>query len=221
MNVLPYIAQSNNKTDGVIITFIDITLRIKDLKEQEKFIAEHELLLDTIAHDIKNPLTSLSLTIKLLKKVPVNGVPKLPQLLRTLESSMIKDIISDLAQNRWQGQPYQALEELLDLQNIVEDIRLTLSGQLQDSKAVLKVQMGKSEVTFARRKLRSILYNLISKAIKHKSSERVPHILIKSMEQDGSWLYMFQIMVLALTSKTNKAYLKNISEKPLKLREMA
>lgn len=187
MNVLPYIVQKSNKTDGVIITFIDITARIRDLKEQEKLIAEHELLMDTIAHDIKNPLTSLSLTIELLKKLPEKGMAKFPSLLGTVESSLMKmkDIISDLVQNRWQGQRYQAVEELLDIQNILEDVRLTLSAQLQESKAVLKVEIGISEITFARRKLRSILYNLVSNAIKYSAEDRIPHIQIKSIEQDG------------------------------------
>src|SRR5690606_17887997 len=44
MNILPYIKQRDKKTNGVIITFIDITSRIKDLKEQEKLIADHETL---------------------------------------------------------------------------------------------------------------------------------------------------------------------------------
>lgn len=64
MNILPYIIRKENKTDGVIITFVDITSRIQDLKEQEKLIAEHELLFDTIVHDIKNPLLGHSLTIQ-------------------------------------------------------------------------------------------------------------------------------------------------------------
>jgi two-component system phosphate regulon sensor histidine kinase PhoR len=50
MNILPYKVFKEEKTNGVIITFVDITDRIRDLKEQEKLIAEHELLLDTIAH---------------------------------------------------------------------------------------------------------------------------------------------------------------------------
>ncbi len=56
MNIIPYIKQSDNKTNGVIITFVEITFRIKDLKEQEKLISDHEILLDTLSHDIKNPL---------------------------------------------------------------------------------------------------------------------------------------------------------------------
>ena len=187
MNVLPYIVQKNKKTDGVIITFIDITVRIRDLKEQEKLIAEHELLLDTIAHDIKNPLTSLGLTVEMLKKLPVKGVPRFPDLVAKVENSLgkMKDIISDLVQNRWQGQRYQAVEELLDLQNILEDVRLTLSSQLQESNAVLKTEIGISEITFARRKLRSILYNLVSNALKYSAKDRVPKILIKSTKEDG------------------------------------
>lgn len=76
MNILPYIVIKNNKTNGVIITFIDITSRIRDLKEQEKLIMEHELLLDTISHDIKTLLTSLGLTIEMLKKVPEKVMEK-------------------------------------------------------------------------------------------------------------------------------------------------
>ena len=187
MNVLPYIVQKSGKTDGVIITFIDISARIRDLKEQEKLISEHELLLDTIAHDIKNPMTSLGLAIELLKKLPEKGMAKFPVLLSKAEGSLVKmtDIIADLVHNRWQGQKYQAVEELLDLQNILEDVRLTLAAQLQESQAELKVEIGVSEITFARRKLRSILYNLVSNAIKYGAADRVPKILFKSTEQDG------------------------------------
>jgi len=187
MNILPYIIHKDKKTNGVIITFIDITARIKDLKEQEKMIAEHELLLDTIAHDIKNPLTALGLNVELLKKLPEKGMARFPALLRNVDNSLgkMKDIISDLVNSRWQGQRYQPLEELLDLQNILEDVRLTLSQQIQDSKAVLKIDIGISEVTFARRKLRSILYNLVSNAIKYRSPDRPPIIEIKTFEQKG------------------------------------
>ena len=59
MNILPYVQQIDKKTNGVIVTFVEITSRIKDLKEQEELIADHETLLDTISHDVKNPLSGL------------------------------------------------------------------------------------------------------------------------------------------------------------------
>ena len=187
MNILPYIVQKGKKTNGVIITFIDITARIKDLKEQEKLIAEHELLLDTIAHDIKNPITSLGLTIELLKKLPEKGMARFPVLLSNVENSLVKmkDIISDLVQTRWQDKRYQAHEELLVLQNILEDVRLTLAPQLKEAEAVLTFKIGASEITFARRKLRSVLYNLVSNALKYSDASRKPEISIKSFVRKG------------------------------------
>lgn len=63
MNIIPYVKRIDNLTNGVIITFIEITRRVKDLQEQEKLISDHETLLDTISHDIKNPLTNLLLSV--------------------------------------------------------------------------------------------------------------------------------------------------------------
>ncbi|PST83124.1 ATP-binding protein [Pedobacter yulinensis] len=187
MNIIPYLIRREKKNNGVIITFVDITARIRDLREQEKLIAEHELLLDTIAHDIKNPLTALGMTIDMLKKIPEKGMERFPRLLQNVESSLLKmkTIIADLVQSRWQGPRYQAVDELLDLQNILEDVRLTLSHQIQHSSALIRTEVGVSEITFARRKLRSVIYNLVNNAIKYRSDERRPEINIRSYEADG------------------------------------
>jgi two-component system phosphate regulon sensor histidine kinase PhoR len=182
MNILPYHVKKENKTNGVIITFIDITARITDLKEQEKMIAEHELLLDTISHDIKNPLTALGMTVQLLSRVPEKGMDHFPQLLGNVRSSLdkINEIIYDLVQARWVKHRYQAQEELLDLQNIIEDVRLALAPQIQKSKVRFTYEIQASEITFARRKLRSVIYNLVNNAIKYCSPDRKPEICIKS-----------------------------------------
>jgi len=187
MNILPYHVKKQNKTNGVIITFVEVTMRIKDLKEQEKLIAEHEMLLDTIAHDIKTPLTSLGLTIEMLKKVPEKGMEKFPALLSIVENSLInmQQIINDLTKSRWQQHKYQAVEELLNFEHIIEDVRLTLAPQIEESKAVIKSEIQVSEIVFVRRKLRSIVYNLVNNAIKYRSPERKPEIFIKTEEENG------------------------------------
>ncbi len=69
MNILPFISLKNQKSDGAIITFIEITARIKDLKIQEKRIAENALLLDTLSHDLKNPLANAISAMALCKTV--------------------------------------------------------------------------------------------------------------------------------------------------------
>ncbi|WP_068397704.1 ATP-binding protein [Pedobacter cryoconitis] len=187
MNILPYLVRKENKTNGVIITFVDITPRIRDLKEQEKLITEHELLLDTIAHDIKNPLLALGLTIQMLKKLPEKKIERFPVLLENVERSLfqMKKVIGDLVDSRWQEQRYQAENELLDLQNIIEDVRLTLAPQIAEAKASIIVKnLETSQIKFVRRKLRSVIYNLLNNAIKYAHPDRSPNILISSYQED-------------------------------------
>jgi len=186
MNILPYLVAKEKKSNGVIITFVEITSRIRDLKEQEKLISEHELLLDTISHDIKTPLTSLGLTIEMLKKIPEKGMERFPFLLEKVEISLSKmqDIIRDLTDSRQFEQRYKAVEELLDFEHILEDVRLTLAPQILESGAVIKSEMHHSQILFVRRKLRSILYNLINNSIKYRVEARPILINIKVYEED-------------------------------------
>ena len=187
MNILPYFIKKLNQTNGVIITFVEITMRIKDLREQEKLIAEHEMLLDTISHDIKSPLTSLGLTIGLLKQVPEKGLERFPVLLAKVESSMLnmQQIINDLTNARWKQHKYQAQEELLSFEHIIEDVRLTLAAQIEESRALITSKIAVSQVMFVRRKLRSVVYNLVNNAIKYRAKDRRPEISIETTEEDG------------------------------------
>ena len=185
MNIIPYVVQKNNKANGVIITFVEITMRVKDLKEQEKLISDHETLLDTISHDIKSPLTSMVLTISQLKKVPLEKPPAFQTLFNVLESSIRKmqHVINDLTDAGKQKHRYKAQEELLNFENILEDVRLTLAVNIKESGATIKSDIHVSEILYSRRKLRSIIYNLISNAIKFTPADRKPEIFIKTQRE--------------------------------------
>lgn len=187
MNILPYIIRKEKRTNGVIITFVEITSRVKDLKEQEKLITEHELLLDTIAHDIKNPLLALGLAIQMLKKLPEKSMEKYPLLLGHVESSLLqmKKVINDLVDTRWENRKYQAETELVDLQNIIEDVRLTLAPQIMETQTSIREEIQVSEICFVRRKLRSVIYNLLNNAIKYTPEGKKPEILIRSYQENG------------------------------------
>jgi two-component system phosphate regulon sensor histidine kinase PhoR len=170
----------------VIITFVEITMRIKDLKEQEKLIADYEILLDTISHDIKSPLTSLMLAIKELKNVPPGRPKEYEMLINILERSIgkMQSIISELTDVGKQKHKYEAEEELLSFENILEDVRLTLSANIIESGAAIKSEIHVSEIFYSRRKLRSLIYNLVNNAIKFRSPDRKPEIFIKTEKEN-------------------------------------
>jgi two-component system phosphate regulon sensor histidine kinase PhoR len=186
MNIIPYIKMKDNKTDGVIITFVEITMRIKDLKAQEKLIADHEILLDTISHDIKNPLTNLVMAIELFKGVSPNDEKKFNSLLKIVEGALTKmqKLITELTEVRKDEHKYKAEEELLNFEHILEDVRLTLSDNIIASHAIISSEINISEITFSRRKLRTIIYNLINNAIKFKATERQPQIVVTTNKED-------------------------------------
>ena len=186
MNIIPYVKLRDNKTDGVIITFVEITMRIKDLKEQEKLIADHEILLDTISHDIKNPLTNLVMAIELFKDVSPNDEKEFKSLLKIVDSALTKmhKLIKELTEVRKDEYKYKAQEELLNFEHILEDVRLTLSDNIIAANAVITSEINISEVTFSRRKLRTIIYNLINNAIKFKSVDRQPKIVVTTNKEN-------------------------------------
>jgi two-component system phosphate regulon sensor histidine kinase PhoR len=189
MNILPYVVGNTKKTNGVIVTFVEITLRIKDLKDLEKLITEHETLLDAISHDIKGPLTSLLLTINQLKKTSPEKPDIAKSLFNILESSIgkMQNVISDLVDARKQEHKYKTEEELLSFEHILEDVRLTIAGNLIESGAVIKSEINVSQILYSRRKLRSIIYNLVSNAIKFRSAEHSPIITITT-QQEGDFI---------------------------------
>ncbi len=187
MNIIPYVKMKGNKTDGVIITFVEITMRIKDLNEQEKLVAEHEILLDTISHDIKNPLANLVLAIELFKDVSPHDEKEFESLLKIVDGALTKmhKLIIELTEVRKEEHKYKAEKELLNFEHILEEVRLTLSDNINAANAIITSEINISELTFSRRKLRTIIYNLINNAIKFRSPRRQPKIIVATNTENG------------------------------------
>src|SRR5690606_9272468 len=59
MNIIPYLVQKTKKTNGVIITFVDVTDRMNVLKELERLNAAHETFIYSVSHDLKGPLGNI------------------------------------------------------------------------------------------------------------------------------------------------------------------
>ena len=180
MNIIPYVRIKDNKTDGVIITFVETTTRIKNLKDLERLVADHEILLDTISHDIKNPLANLVMAIELFKDVSPNDQTEFKTLLEFVDVALTKmnNIITDLTEIRKDGHKYKTENELLIFEDILEDVRLTLSDDIYAAKAIITSKINVSEITFSKRKLRTIIYNLINNAVKFKATKRQPEIIV-------------------------------------------
>lgn len=201
MNIIPYLVEKQNKTNGVIITFVDITDRVKTLKELEKLNASHETFIYSVSHDLKAPLANIEGLVKyllestagLLEKFNQNNEEQqaIAQLLNKSVATM-RNIISDLSEITKIESQYKDQAEAVKLEKIIDEVRLILNEKILITGAKIHLDLQEPEIQFPRKSLRSIVFNLLSNAIKYQSPDRNPEIQLKSWKEDGRILVSVQ-----------------------------
>ena len=192
MNILPYIIRKENKTDGVIITFVDITTRIKILKELEKTNTDHNAFIYSVSHDIKQPLTILNLMSEVLtKSFNDRDIKTFETGIKTLNRAIenINIIIHELTAHATTTTDLSREHERLSIENIYEDVKLLLRDEMYNNDIAIKTDFETSEIQFSRKNLRSILFNLLINSIKYKSLNNTSIIEIKTYK-DGDYIVL-------------------------------
>ncbi|MEO6282378.1 MAG: chemotaxis protein CheB [Dyadobacter sp.] len=195
---MPYIRHSSNKTSGAIITFNDIT----ELKRtQQQLDKKNEILMrinsdlenfvHTASHDLLDPLNSIEGSINVMNAINVND-PELNEFLRIINTSVKKfrSLISEIAVVA-KIENDSLLTELVDMDELLDNIEWSLSEKIKSSGAVIKRHLQVKHVVFSKKNLRSILYNLISNAIKYRS-ERSPIIDVRISDENDQTILSVQ-----------------------------
>jgi len=183
MNILPYIIKKQNITNGVVITFIDITGRINDKRAIEKINADHETFIYSVSHDFRGPLTNMVLLVELMKSaLAKNDKEDMLFLLGKMEVSAksLKDLIIELTDITKIGTDLIHSQASSNIEKILDEVKFTLKNQIYQSHAKITTNILIPELPFLTKNLRSILYNLLSNAIKCAAPERTPQIFIKT-----------------------------------------
>jgi len=185
MNIIPYIIQKENKTNGVIITFIDITDHIKDIKDLERLNAAHETFIYSVSHDLKAPLANIEGLIQSLTHLENDKEQEcIPGMLDSAVKTM-RDIINELSDiTKIEGNYHENIETV-SFQNILREVELLIKDNIDESKAHIVTDIKEAEIKFSRKNLRSVIYNLLINAIKYRSPDRIPEIIIKTQKENG------------------------------------
>ncbi|WP_299754886.1 chemotaxis protein CheB [uncultured Pontibacter sp.] len=183
----------------VLGSFIDLT-NLKQTQEQLQETNEHLLRviedLDTFvytaSHDLKAPIGNIEGLMLLLEEQinsagPLPGEPTQPVFdMMKGAISRFKNVIKDLTdivkvQRDLDGKPEQ-----VELKEIFEEVKENMQEFIKSENAQLEVNFDKApHISFSKKNLHSVLYNLISNAIKYKSKGRDPEVVIKSERVDG------------------------------------
>jgi two-component system phosphate regulon sensor histidine kinase PhoR len=194
MNIIPYIVQKTKKTNGVIITFVDITDRIKVLKELERLNASHETFIYSVSHDLKGPLANIeglvNHFIKISEDIQEGREEDLEDQKSTaalLEKSIVsmRNIINELSEITKIESNYKDEVETVKIENLLKEVKMVIRDSINKSKAIIHIDIQEPELNISRKNLRSILYNLLTNAIKYRSRERIPEVYIKTRKEEG------------------------------------
>jgi len=194
MNIIPYIIKKEKKTNGVIITFVDITGRMKNLRELERLNTSHETFIYSVSHDLKAPLSNIEGLVQNLIEVSddmangkAEGKEEQKAVSAMLEQSVatMRKIINELSEITKIEANYHEKSETVKFETILKEVELTIKDKINKSQATIDLDLQVPTIEFSRKNLRSILYNLLSNAIKYRSPARMPEITIKTTAEKG------------------------------------
>lgn len=181
MNIVPYIEHEKNCTNGVIITFVNITKRLNTQKELEKLNSDHETLMFALQHDVKQPITALTLLAEGLSQAfQNNDSEKFEKLINNFKKSTngLAALVNDFTANNRDLKKEEPQELRLNIQEIIVDVLTSLKYEIKTNKIEVNTEFNTSEIIFPRNNLRSIVYNLVHNAIKYRDPNKVAQIEI-------------------------------------------
>lgn len=185
MNIVPYIEHEEDVMNGVIITFTDVTKRLLALRESEKLNSQYEILMFALAHDIRQPLSTISLVADGLKMASSqDGSKQFGKWADTLRKSSrsLETLIEDFTAGKVEERAESSEEMKLNIKEICEDILLALKLEIRKKNIKVTTDLKVAEITFPRSSLRSVIYNLIHNAVKFNDPEKASEINIATEE---------------------------------------
>ncbi|MDX5422308.1 MAG: PAS domain-containing protein [Hymenobacteraceae bacterium] len=190
----------------VLGSFIDLS-DLKGMQEKLQQTNEHLLKVNadldtfvyTASHDLKAPVANIEGLVLLLEEQietagPLPGEPTQPVFEMVKDSiRRFKNVIKDLTDIAKVQRDVDGEAESVAL----EEVLATVKANLQDVTGAAGAQLeadfrDAAYINFSRKNLYSILYNLVSNAIKYRSPNRAPRVCLRSEKVEGYTLLTVQ-----------------------------
>ncbi|RNI29126.1 chemotaxis protein CheB [Rufibacter latericius] len=181
----------------VLGSFIDISdLKDTQLKLQDtnahllRVIDDLDNFVYTASHDLKAPIHNIEALLRELQvELPSekSDLADVQQIMDMMQGAIerFKKTIGNLTEITKLQNDHSTDVSSIHLASLVEDVTLDLEPMIKAENAQLNVDVSKCPVlSFSEKNLRSIVYNLVSNAIKYRSPDREPVVSISCEQKD-------------------------------------
>lgn len=190
---MPYVQQADNLNNGAIVTFNDVTA-LKHAQQQLgqknnsllRINADLDHFIHAASHDLLAPLGNIETSINIMNAISLSD-HKLMDFLEVINTSVKKfrELITDIATIA-KVESNMVVQEMVNLDDLIDNIEWSLEDKIRATGAVIKRSLKVGQLFISKKNLRSIIFNLVSNAIKFKS-EASPAIHITT-ELDGEFI---------------------------------
>ncbi|SDL92476.1 Histidine kinase-, DNA gyrase B-, and HSP90-like ATPase [Catalinimonas alkaloidigena] len=171
-------------------------------QELEKINRDLDNFVYAASHDLKAPIANIDGLLQLLRKTLKNRLNEKEDQLFALAnqsiskfSSTLNDLGEVIKVQRLDGEAIR----LVSLPDVVSDVKQDLTSLIAETGATFEEDYEVKEMTFARKNLRSIFYNLMVNALKYRSPARPPHVRIRTYRGKGQVVFQVQDNGLGLS----------------------
>lgn len=192
----------DGKVEAVLVFAVEVTELVNARKEllltNDELSGKNDELLRinndldnfvyTASHDLKSPIANMEGLATLLRDILQGKLEAEDmQVLDMVQNAInkLKGTIADLAEITKVQKELHSSVEPLSFEHMLQDITADISGMVQEAGAVFKTDLQVENILYARKNLRSIIYNLVSNAIKYKAPQRKPEVCISTYLQEG------------------------------------
>lgn len=142
--------------------------------------ADLDTFVYTASHDLKAPILNIEGLVTLLEEELGLGHPCAMELGHIKKSvNSFKKTVEELTDVSRIQKNMDLEVSLIDFVDLIAEIKQLLEKEIQETGAEISLNaMGHTQVFFAKRNLTSVLYNLVSNAIKYRSHVRKPRITL-------------------------------------------
>ncbi len=154
-------------------------------RELDRINKDLDTFVYTASHDLRAPIANLTgLLLVLSRKLAGKTSREEQEMLEMMQQAVERlsrtiNVLTQVVKVQKEPQP----AEILAFEPLIEEVKYDLAALLETARPQLQLQLDVDRVSFPRQYLRSVVYNLLSNALKYRAADRPPVVKLATFRE--------------------------------------